>query len=135
MSTVMRLPVLFTVLHFMFGGKAAPQLAWNTVHYIPTKLPQSTLCPKTCLFQHQYRGTLLPSLGKDALFSNSTASRDRQCACSQDVDKTEATALASTKRSVLLHITNHIARLHLTWEVAAVKSTHKEAHTLLLVQA
>jgi len=74
MSAVVRLPVLFTVVHLliMFGGKAAPQLAWNTVHYILTKLPQSTSCPKTCMFQHQYRGTLLPSLGKDALFSNST---------------------------------------------------------------
>ena len=68
-------------------------------------------------------------------FPTQQFSLDRQCARSVDIDKPEAIALAPTKRSVVVHVADRAARLHLTWVVAAVKSTHKEAHTLLLVQA
>lgn len=120
--------------HVTIGVEAAPQLAWDTVHYISTKLSQSSPCPQTFMSQHWHTGILLPwthcpfpTQMLHIVVSVYLVKILINC-------KPAATVLTSTKHSVLLHITNHITRLHSMWEVAAFKSTHKEAHTLLLVQ-
>ena len=120
-SPVMRLPefclLLFTDNNYWYGSATAG-LGRSTLHcnkaaslkFVPRNMHVSTST-------HRYTMHCF----------HSKASHGRQCACSQDIDK--PTAFVSTKHSVPKHITNHIARLHLAWEVAAFKSTHKEAHT------